>query len=48
MLGCYLELDIFIPIFLNFFFYYSHSVHYKLGVVKGVINPLAPEFPFKF
>jgi len=34
MLRCYLELDIFIPIF----FYYSHSVHYKLGVLKGVIK----------
>jgi len=31
-------LDIFIPISSQFSFDYSHSVHYKLGVLKGVIQ----------
>jgi len=47
MLGCYLELDIFIPIS-SFFFDYSHSVHYKLGVLKGVIKKQAIQNVLEF
>jgi hypothetical protein len=51
VLGCYFDLDIFIPIYFEQFFQYSHTVHYKRGIFKVIINKLAAwnilEFVFR-